>query len=110
MSLSVLPAAAYPPLFERAVRLPAVLEGPPPAAPKLGWVLANVSTLQLAGAALFLAGNALQCHSHWLLARLGGKAKGRGATYKIPRGPRSALAGWFGGNDLLPAGCQACHQ
>lgn len=49
-------------------------------------MLSNVSTLQLAGAALFLAGNALQCHSHWLLARLGGKAKRRGPTYKIPRG------------------------
>ncbi|KAI7841967.1 hypothetical protein COHA_004494 [Chlorella ohadii] len=86
VSLSVLPAAAYPPLFERAAQLPKVLAGPLPALPRPGWVLSHVSALQLAGAALFLAGNALQWHSHWLLARLGGKAKGRGPTYKIPRG------------------------
>lgn len=86
VSLSVLPPAAYPVLFQRAAQLPAVLAGRRPALPRLGWVLSNVSTLQLAGAALFLAGNALQCHSHWLLAQLGGKAKRRGPTYKIPRG------------------------
>lgn len=84
VSLSALPAAAYAPLLAQAVDLPALLAAPAPHLPHLASVLGHASPLQLAGAAVFLAGNALQCHSHWLLARLGGKGKRPG--YKIPRG------------------------
>lgn len=88
----MLPPAAYPALFERAAHLPAALAEPAPRLPAQQWVLAHVAPLQLAGAALFLAGNVLQWHSHWLLARLagGGRARAPGG-YKIPRGA------WRGG-------------
>ena len=84
VSLSVLPPSAYQPLLARATQ-PAALRAWPQL-PRLGWVLGQVSAVQLAGAAVFLLGNALQCHSHWLLARLAGK--GHTLRYRIPRGDR----------------------
>ena len=79
----MLPPSAYPPLLEAAAHPGALLAAPAPRPPALSWVLARLAPLQLAGAALFLAGNLLQAHSHWLLARLG---RGRRPGYKIPRG------------------------
>ncbi|PSC71218.1 Polyprenol reductase 2 [Micractinium conductrix] len=84
VSLSVLPDSAYPALAQLLGDPGALLSGGRPAPPAARWVLAHVTSLQLAGAALFLAGNALQCHSHWLLARLA--RRGRKGGYKIPRG------------------------
>ena len=84
VSLSVLPPSAYQPLLAHATQ-PAALRAWPQL-PRLGWVLGQVSALQLAGAGAFLLGNALQCHSHWLLARLAGK--GHTLRYRIPRGDR----------------------
>ncbi|KAL4458471.1 hypothetical protein ABPG75_013336 [Micractinium tetrahymenae] len=85
VSLSVLPPATYPALTAQAAQRLSL-----PAQPRLshpGWVLERVSWLQLAGAAVFLLGNALQCHSHWLLARLGRRGGSRAKqAYKIPRG------------------------
>lgn len=82
--LSVLPPTAYPALAAHAAALPAHLPLPLPPLPSLRWALHHVSTLQLVGAAVFLLGNTLQCHSHWLLARLA--SRGRKGGYKIPRG------------------------
>lgn len=85
VSLSVLPPTAYPALATQAAQRLAwpVL----PQLPQPGWVLARVSWLQLAGAAVFLVGNALQCHAHWLLAALGRRGGSRARqAYKIPRG------------------------
>ena len=64
VSLSVLPPSAYQPLLARATQ-PAALRAWPQL-PRLG--------------------NALQCHSHWLRARLAGK--GHTLRYRIPRGDR----------------------
>lgn len=91
VSLSVLPPTAYPALATQAAQRLAwpVL----PQLPQPGWVLARVSWLQLAGAAVFLVGNALQCHAHWLLAALGRRGGSRARqAYKIPRG--AVLLGW----------------
>ena len=92
VSLSVLPDSAYPALAQLLGDPGALLSGGRPAPPAARWVLAHVTSLQLAGAALFLAGNALQCHSHWLLARLA--RRGRKGGYKIPRGVFVFVGGW----------------
>jgi hypothetical protein len=86
VSLSVLPAAAYAPLLTHAAGLlHASGSGlPPMQLPSPGWVVEQLAPVQLAGAAVFLAGNVLQWHSHWLLSRLAGRAKR--TTYMIPRG------------------------
>lgn len=83
VSLSILPPSAYPPLWTHAA---ALLHGRRTGLPpvQLGLVAGRLTAVQLAGAAIFLAGNILQWHSHWLLARLAGK--GRRGGYKIPRG------------------------
>ena len=91
MSLSVLPPSAYQPLLAHTTQ-PGALRAWPQL-PRLGWVLGQVSAVQLAGAALFLLGNALQCHSHWLLARLAGKAQT--PRYRIPRGASNHAWGWL---------------
>lgn len=83
--LSVLPPTVYPALAARVAQRMAWPA--PPRLPPLWLVLARASRLQLAGAAVFLLGNALQCHSHWLLAALGTRGARRGKqAYKIPRG------------------------
>ena len=83
MPLSVLPPASYPALFSQASKL-RLHTMPAAQLPALSWVLHQASGVQLAGAAVFLAGNALQWHSHWLMARLAGR--GRTPGYKIPKG------------------------
>jgi hypothetical protein len=84
--LSVLPASAYPALL---ANIKASLHSwgygrPAVQPPSFDWVLQHVSWLQLAGAIVFLAGNLLQWHSHWLLARLSRRSRRPG--YKIPKG------------------------
>jgi hypothetical protein len=58
------------------------------------------------GLAVFLGGQALQFHSHLLLARLGRAGGGRAADekehYKIPRGGPLGLAAAVAGGGLLP--------
>lgn len=88
VSPSVLPPAAYPALLTHGVTLlrHSGDSWPSPQLPPLEWLAGHLAPVQLAGSALFVAGNLLQWHSHWLLARL--SRAGSRAGYKIPRGGR----------------------
>jgi hypothetical protein len=107
VSLSVLPAPIYPALLVHGTSLLSntAASWPSTKLPLLEWLAGQLDPVQLAGAAMFMAGNLLQWHSHWLLARL--SDAGSKGGYKIPRGEgcRHALKLLATHEGLGGAGC-----